>query len=182
MKNEANRLDLVHVPIPFGRQGSTLMAVAQSISDVAEAAGSRTGAVLSHNRSLSLDVSRTYYVDYTANCPREWFTKSELALDVAAGAIGRLRPHYGNLLDPAIETLAADPPGVVLLYEGHYASASLPRWERLRRDSRIVLYVHNPVSRSIRSTRARSPPGARRPSGLLRRPPTNERDRSPRPR
>lgn len=147
-KSEAHRLDLVHVPIPLGRQGSTLMAVAQSISDISEATGHHTGAVLSDNRALSLNVSRTYFVDYTANCPLEWFTRAELARDFAAGALGALRPSYGRLMDPAINALAADPPKVVLLYEGHYAAASLPRWERLRSDSRIVLYVHNPVSRS----------------------------------
>jgi glycosyltransferase involved in cell wall biosynthesis len=51
--------------------------------------------------------------------------------------------------DPAIELVSRDPVDLVLLYEGHYAAASLPQWESLRRNgTRVCLYVHNRLSRS----------------------------------
>lgn len=133
----------------FGVQGSTLMHVAQRISDVVIARGGRAVAVLSDNRGVSLSPPvENRYVDYTSVCPREWFTRRELAVDIAAGRAGLLRPHYGHLYDPAIDVLQERPVGTVLLYEGHYASASLPRWSRVRDAAQVVLYVHNPLSRT----------------------------------
>jgi len=129
-------------------QGSTLMAVAQSLIDAGAEAGIESSAILSHDRDVSLDGAEAVFVDYTANCPREWFSRRELATDVVAGRIGFPRPHYGRLYDPAVTAATDLSADIVLLYEGHYASATLPRWSRVRQRSKIVLYVHNPLSRS----------------------------------
>lgn len=143
-----SRLDLVHVTMPFGVQRSTLMTVAQRITDVIEADGGSTGAVLSGNRGLTFNARAVRYVDFTRVCPREWFTRRELAVDVLSGSLGRNRPYYGQLMGPAIDAVAELRPRVVLVYAGHYAAASLPRWERVRADTEVVLYVHNPLSRT----------------------------------
>ena len=149
MAIEREAEDVAHVPMAFGVQGSTLMNVAQRISDVVTARGGRAVAVLSDNRDVALGAAvENRYVDYTAVCPREWFSRTELAVDIAAGSAGLLRPHYGHLYDPAIDDLRQRPVRTVLLYEGHYASASLPRWRSLRESSEVVLYVHNPLSRT----------------------------------
>lgn len=144
-------LEFVHVTIPFGVQGSTLMTVAQSISSVVERDGGATGAVLSHNRDLTLTAADVRYVDYTRVCPREWFTRRELAWDVLSGTLGRTRPHYGHLMDPAIEAISDMKARNVLVYAGHYAEASLPQWESVREQAAVVLYVHTPLSKSYRS-------------------------------
>lgn len=132
-------------------QSSTLMNVAAQLAVAHRSVGGESIAVLSDNRGVSLPVERTHLVDFTRNCPREWFTRRELAVDVAAGALGRLRPFYGRMYDPAVDALAADPTDIVLLYEGHYASATLPRWQPLRSRSKVCLYVHNPLSRTYRA-------------------------------
>ena len=143
------KVEIAHVPSAFGRQGSTLMTVAQRISDVIEGMGSRSSAILSHNRELTLHGAvDLHFVDYTSVCPREWFSRRELAIDILAGRAGHHRPYYGHLYDPAIGALLENPAQTILLYEGHYASASLPRWRRVREHSEVVLYVHNPLSRS----------------------------------
>lgn len=139
---------VAHVPMALSTQASTLMTVAERIIDSYRTMGGESVAVLSDNRGVALPEADTAYVDYTRHCPREWFTRGELAVDVAWGAIGGTRPYYGRLYDPAVEALEAAPVDVVLLYEGHYASATLPRWRRVRDDSELCLYVHNPLSRT----------------------------------
>ncbi|WP_162138935.1 glycosyltransferase family 4 protein [Gryllotalpicola ginsengisoli] len=140
---------VAHVPMALSVRSSTLMTVADEVSGAYGRAGGRSLAVLSHNRDVGLANADNVYVDYTRDCPRQWFTKRELAADVAAGALGLLRPHYGHAYDVAVEALTDAAPGAVLLYEGHYASASLPRWAPVRRrGAELILYVHNPLSRS----------------------------------
>ncbi|WP_299087600.1 MULTISPECIES: glycosyltransferase family 4 protein [Microbacterium] len=129
-------------------QGSTLMAVAQSLIDAAEATDITSAAILSHNRDLSLRGAEIDYVDYTERSPREWFTRAEQGIDVIAGGAGLVRPYFGRLYDPAVVAAEKRSGSVVLLYEGHYASATLPRWQSVRNRSTVVLYVHNPLSRS----------------------------------
>lgn len=139
---------VAHVPMALSVQASTLMAVVRQVADAYAAMGGRSLAVLSHNRDVALEGVESRYVDYTENCPRQWFTRRELAVDVVRGRLGAVRPHYGRMYDPAIRAVADAGPDVVLLYEGHYASATLPRWARVRRRSEVVLYVHNPLSRT----------------------------------
>lgn len=143
-------VSLTHVPMALSVQGSTLISVAQSIVDTSSALGIASTAILSHNRDVSIKGAELRYVDYTRNCPREWFTKQELATDMVAGALGLTRPYYGRVYDPAIEAVSASEADVTLLYEGHYASATLPRWAAVRKKSTLVLYCHNPLSRSYR--------------------------------
>lgn len=147
-ETECRVTTLVHVPMALSTQGSTLMAVAQSLIDAAEGAGISSAAILSHNRNLSLRGAEIDYVDYTMRSPREWYTRAEQGIDVFAGAIGLIRPYFGRLYDVAVDAAEKRPGGVVLLYEGHYASATLPRWQSIRKHSTVVLYVHNPLSRT----------------------------------
>ncbi len=140
---------IVHVPMALSVQSSTLMTVVERVSEAWSALGGTSAAILSDNRSLMLpggiDVT---YVDYTRDCPREFFTRRELAVDVARGALGGLRPHYGHAYDAAVEAVLAEAADVVLLYEGHYASATLPQWRTVRATKELCLYVHNPLSRT----------------------------------
>lgn len=139
---------LIHVPMALSTQGSTLLTVAQSVINASAQLGIASKAVLSHNRGLSLNSADLLYVDYTRTCPREWFNRRELAIDVAAGLSGLRRPYYGHAYDPAVEEVEKFSGNVVLLYEGHYASATLPAWSEVRKHSTVVLYCHNPLSKS----------------------------------
>lgn len=142
---------VTHVPMPFSTQGSTLLTVVEQLSRAYAGVGGRSSVILSDNRDLHSEAVPAVYVDFTENCPRERFSRAEVARDVIVGYLGGERPAYGPLFDPAIRaTAAASTGGIVLLYEGHYASASLPRWRDVRQDAQVVLYVHNPVSRSYR--------------------------------
>ncbi|GAA0335788.1 glycosyltransferase family 4 protein [Micropruina glycogenica] len=139
---------LIHVPMALSTQGSTLLTVAQSIIDASAPMGIESKAVLSDNRGVSLRSAELHFVDYTRTCPREWFNRRELAVDVAAGFAGLRRPYYGHAYDPAVEAVQGVGGDVVLLYAGHYVAATLPAWSAVRKDSTIVLYCHNPLSRS----------------------------------
>jgi glycosyltransferase involved in cell wall biosynthesis len=129
-------------------RASTLMTVVQRVSDAYRVLGGESLVVLSHNRGLRVPGMDARYVDFTENCPREWFNRAELAIDVVAGRFGALRPYYGRMYDPAVRAIEDAGADVVLLYEGHYASATLPQWSRVRDQAELVLYVHNPLSRT----------------------------------
>lgn len=139
---------MVHVPMAFSGEGNTLLSVVRQLGAAYDAIGGSSVAVLSQNRDVTTDPVASTAVDFTTRSPRTWYTRRELAVDVAAGAAGLLRPYYGRLYDPAIERVSALTPDAVLLYEGHYTSASLPRWERVRDRTQVCLYLHNPLSRS----------------------------------
>lgn len=139
---------IAHVPMAFSTPSSTLIGVARQLGRAYSSVGGHSTIVLSDNRGISVPEIEQRHVDYTRNCPRQWFTKRELAVDVLAGAAGFTRPFYGRLYDPAVDALEANPTDIVLLYEGHYAAATLPRWQKLRERSELCLYVHNGVSRS----------------------------------
>ena len=127
---------------------STLIAVARQLGRAFARMGGHSSIILSDNRGVSAPELTQLYVDYTLNCPRQWFTRRELAIDVVAGTAGFTRPYYGRLYDPAVAALQAQPADIVLLYEGHYAAATLPRWQAIRATSELCLYVHNGLSRS----------------------------------
>ena len=139
---------IAHVPMALSTPSSTLIGVARQLGRAYSSFGGHSTIVLSDNRGVSVPELEQRHVDYTRNCPRQWFTKRELVVDVLAGAVGLTRPYYGRLYDPAVDALEENPADIVLLYEGHYAAATLPRWQPIRDRSELCLYVHNGVSRS----------------------------------
>ena len=104
--------------------------------------------ILSDNRSLHMDDAVNCYVNYREYCPRQWFNRREVLTDIALGRAGFGRHYYPRFFLPAVRGAQAYKPDAVLLYEGHYAAPSLPKWRSLLPDSKIVLYVHNQLSRS----------------------------------
>lgn len=125
-----------------GTQGGTLLKVAERLSEAHARAGGESTILLARHLTSTAPVTPVTYGSVRFSRPR-------LRQDVLAGALGLTRPHYGHVYDPAIAALKTDPADLVLLYEGHYASATLPRWQALRRrGAQVVLYVHNPLSRS----------------------------------
>jgi glycosyltransferase involved in cell wall biosynthesis len=133
-----------------GTQGSTLLRVAERLSEAHEAAGGfaavavPSGSVPERARSLAVPYGPVR------------FDEAALRQDVIRGRLGRLRPHFGHVYDPAIDVVASASPDLVLLYEGHYAAASLPQWEPLRLNGvQVCLYVHNRLSRSYGRTELR---------------------------
>lgn len=143
-------LTVAHVPTALTMQTDTLVTVASQLSTAQRAAGQDPIVTLAQDRDLHVADAKNLYVDYTADCPREYFTRAELAVDVLAGAVGARRPYYGRMWRPAVEAVADNGADAVLLYEGHYAAPSLPDWNRLRPRTKILLYVHNPLSRTYR--------------------------------
>ncbi len=139
---------VAHVPMPFCTPGSTLLGVVSQLSRVHRAAGGRALAIMSDNRELDVAEVENLFVDHRPRCPREFFTKRETAVDVVAGRLGRPRPHYGQLHEASIAAVRSAQADVVVLYEGHYAAASLPWWGKLRPEVTVLLYVHNPLSRT----------------------------------
>lgn len=134
---------VVHVTMAQGTQGSTLLRVAERLCEAHERAGV-TAAVAVPSGSVT-ERARALPVAYGP----VRFDESALRQDVILGRLGRLRPHFGHVYDPAVEVVGRERADLVLLYEGHYAAASLPRWEPLRRNgTRVCLYVHNRLSRS----------------------------------
>jgi UDP-glucose:(glucosyl)LPS alpha-1,2-glucosyltransferase len=137
-----------HVPTPLSGGTSSLFVVIQGLSHVATQAGDESIVVISHNREATVADARVVPVDYTTNCPREWFTRREALTDFASGALGRRRLRQSRLYEPAIAALHAVRPDVVLLHEGHHATPSIPLWREAWPDVHLVLYVHIPLSRS----------------------------------
>lgn len=142
------RIDITHVMMPFCVPGSTLMKVAQWLTDETSKCGAISGAILTEGRGLELRADDVRYADYRAVSPREWFSRSELVRDVVWGRAGQLRPNYGHLFDPAVDIVHETQPRLAAIYAGHFAAATLPRWERVRQTTAVVLYVHNPLSRT----------------------------------
>ena len=141
---------VVHVPMPQGTQGSTLLRVAERLSEAHTGAGGDAAIALAPG--LVTEHARALAVPYEA----VRFDEQAVRQDVVWGRLGRLRPHFGHVYDPAVEVVGAERPDLVLIYEGHYAAASLPQWEPLRRNgSRVCLYVHNRLSRSYGRTELR---------------------------
>lgn len=139
----------------FAVQGSTLITVTRALARCQQQVGGMPVAALSDNRSLEVPEAQALFVDHRRFCPREYFTRRELVVDVAAGGIGFRRPYYGRLHGPTVDAVRRAGADAVLLYEGHYAAASLPWWQDLRPATKIVLYVHNPLSRTYRGPELR---------------------------
>jgi glycosyltransferase involved in cell wall biosynthesis len=142
MTGQDRQVTVAHVPMAQGGQGSTLLAVAEGLCEAHARVGGSSRIVL--ERHLSSD-SPTLPIAYGP----VRFDARRTRRDLLHGRLGLQRPSFGRVYDPAIEALLEHPPDLVLLYEGHYAAASLPRWKRLqRKGAEVVLYVHNPLSRS----------------------------------
>ncbi len=143
MTAEGELPSVAHVPMAQGTQGSTLMTVAQRLGEAHLRAGGDAVVVL--GRGLVTPAVPSLTVDYG----RRHFSREEIVTDWVDGRRGRLRRNYGQVYDAAARALEEAPRDVVLLYEGHYVAATLPRWEGVRRaGSQVCLYVHNPLSRS----------------------------------
>jgi len=137
---------VVHVIEPFSGPGSTLLRVldelAQAVPD------SRSVAVLSAHRTARAVHAENVLVDFHRHCQREWFTRRELLVDAAMARVGLPRHYLPRYYIPAIDAAVELQPRLLLLYEGYYALTSLPLWRRALPDTPLVLYVHNPVSRT----------------------------------
>ncbi len=136
---------VVHVTIPQAMtRGGTVFHVAQHLARAYQRLGGR--AAVATPGDLPVEGVEQISVLYGAV---RWTSEAERRTDILHGALLRERPVFAGVYDPAIDRLLEDPPDQVLVYEGNFACASLPHWERLRRrGTEIVHYVHNPLPRS----------------------------------
>lgn len=153
MTSDGSRLPSVaHVPMAQAGRGSTLIRVAERLGAAHVEAGGEAVLVLSREVAGSVTGVPVRAVDYG----RRWFSREEVVTDWVDGGLGRVRRNYGGVFDAPARYLAAQPRDVVLLYDGHYTAASLPRWAGVRaQGSQVCLYVHNPLSRSYGSRELR---------------------------
>lgn len=140
---------------PFCSQGSTLVTVAGELARSLGKLGGSSYATVSSNRSVEVASSTGIVVDYHAVCPREWFSRRELMVDVVVARLGLRRPHVGRLYRPAIDAAREADPSLILLYEGYYALQSLASWRDAFPGTPLVLYAHNPFARSYTSKELR---------------------------
>lgn len=139
---------IAHIAMPFARSGSAVTNVIRHLAREHDAAGGETTAVVSDNRSTHVAHARTLGVDHRQKCPQEFYTRTQLALDHAAGRLVGRRPYFGSLHGPAISALQPLRPDVILVHEGHYATSSLPGWRRGHPRAALGLYVHTAHARS----------------------------------
>jgi glycosyltransferase involved in cell wall biosynthesis len=139
---------VLHVPLPLSPPGNTLMRVVSELGRCQTATGSEVGVIVSDNRDVHLDGIDNLAVDYTAHCPRQWFTRSERLADDMRGRLGRRRRYTGDLYLPAIEAATAWRPDLILLYEGLATAATVPDWRQALPAARIVLYMHSQLARA----------------------------------
>ena len=137
-----------HVPIPLSTAGSSIATVVRELTREHALTGGVSTVAVADNRDLRVESARNLEVDFTETCPREWFTRTEYMVDHVVGMLGGVRPFGGHVQDPAIRAMCSAQPDVVLVHEGHYAAATLPSWRRNWPEVRLVLYVHNPLSRA----------------------------------
>lgn len=143
MGAEGGLPSVAHVPMAQAVSGSTLLTVADRLGEAHLRAGG--DAVVLLGPGLATPSAPSATVPYG----RRWFSREEIVTDWVDGWRGRPRRNYGYVYDAAVTLLAQAPRDVVLLYDGHYAAASLPRWAPVRRaGAQVCLYVHNPLSRS----------------------------------
>jgi len=138
---------VVHVIEPFSGPGSTLLRVVDELAHTAPDV--RSVAVLSAHRAARAVHAENVLADFHRYCPREWFTRRELMVDAAMARLGLPRHYLPRYYRPAIDAAVELRPRLVLLYEGYYALTSLPLWRRALPATPVVLYVHNPVSRTL---------------------------------
>ena len=145
---------IVHVPIPLSTAGSSVTTVVRHLATADQRTGGRPAVILSRERDVRVDDADNEYVSYSTFCPREWFTRRELALDHVMGALGRGRPYTARMFRPAVERLCDLAADAVVVHEGHYATGSIREWRRLWAGP-LVLYVHTPISRAYRTRELR---------------------------
>jgi len=134
--------------MPFALDGSAVANVVRALTREHARAGGHSTAVTSHNRSASFPHADMLTVDYTQFCPQQYFTRREYLADMAHGLVLRERPHGGQVFAPAVEALAVAQPDWVVVHEGHYAAAALPRLRRALPNAGVALHAHNRLSRS----------------------------------
>ena len=137
------------VPLPFGTsQSSVLTGLQYQVREHARHGGTAT-AIVSHNRDATVPLATNMPVDYTENCPREWFSRPEVAADALRGYLGRPR-QCPKIFLPAIRELKRLAPDVVVIYQGDHALQSLPYWRSECPSLPIAIEFHAPLSRLVR--------------------------------
>jgi glycosyltransferase involved in cell wall biosynthesis len=148
---DARLRHLVQVPIPLSVPGSSIVTVIAQLNREHERAGGACTTIWSHNRPTlegERVVGEVQLVDYTRRCPRQRVSREQVLTDVIRGRLGGRRPFTGRVVEPAAEAAARLAPDLVVVHEGHYATAGLPYWRDLLPDTVLVLHFHTPPSRS----------------------------------
>lgn len=141
---------IAHVPMPLSIDGSAITNVIRELALDYEARGGKTLVALADNRSVDVQHAEVLAIDFTRECPREYWTPREIAVDVALGAAGLRRRYSRRLYRPVAEALSEYAPEFVFVHEGHYAVVGAELIARALPESRVYVYVHTPISRSIR--------------------------------
>jgi glycosyltransferase involved in cell wall biosynthesis len=146
---------LAHVPTPLSGDASSLATVIRGLARGHAAQGGTSYVLAAHNRPWDLPEAVVVPVDFTTVCPRQYFTRAELAFDNVAGLLQRKRPFGGRLFVPAIRAASDIGPAAVILHEGHRGLGGLAYFPEYLPDVPVIVYMHIPVGRSYRRPEAR---------------------------
>lgn len=141
---------LAHVPVPLQGPGSSITTVIRHLCREGVARGDEQFAIMADDTGVDIEDAVQVRVPYREHVPAGGFTARQMRREHALAWVARARPHSPRVFTPAVEAARTLRPDAVLLHEGYYATGSLPLWDELYPEGRVVLYVHTRVSRVYR--------------------------------
>ncbi len=139
-----------HIAPPFAREQSSINTVIARLSEGLLVHGFRSVVATSSTRSFPSGTVVSVPVRHDLVCPREYWTNTQRRSDIVLGLLGANRRHSPALFAASAAALKPLLPEVVLVHEGHLATTGLENVRRILPSSLLILYLHTPISRSIR--------------------------------
>jgi len=139
---------VLHVAVPFSLPDDSITTVIRQLSNQHAASGGRSTVLLTASRESRVEHANNVLVDYRQGCPRERVPRWQTSTDIVLGCLTRRRFFHPRLFQPGVEAAMAVRADVVVVFEAHYTSTSLPAWRRAVPHGRLVLYLEVGLSRS----------------------------------
>jgi len=118
------------------------------VEELARRSAFPTVTVLAEDRPARLAAGRNLLISYDSTCPRGRYSRCQLMIDGFRGRRSRRR-LLNHLYNPAALALLPMQPAVLVVHEDWAMCLALPQLRSMLGSTRLVLFVHNGVSRAL---------------------------------